>query len=560
MTGKKTLLVGLDAACWEYLQPLLDRGRLPTLQGLMRTGASGVLMSTMPPWTPTAWASIITGKNPGRHGVFDMMWRRPNTYEFVPTNSEMRIGAPFWTYLEQSGLRVGLVNVPYTYPPEAVRGFLVAGFGASRSAEELTYPRNLMASLGPGYEGYRPVVDTDVLRHGTAEEILRMERDHQARQVETALEAAARLPVDVLAINLMLLDHANHKMADMEMVSQAIEYCDSDLARLIQSYQPDNVMVISDHGSRRIKGRFLLHAWLTDHGYQSQVPRTWREQSEALNWLLAQWLPAVRGWTGGREKLARGLLRQSLLRMPKAFRGGLWRALTSAIPFAEKYIQESEVVDYARSVVFPGSIYSGLLYFNVNGRDPAGVLRGDERASLAAELRGALEALRDPDSDEPLFPRVYEAAELYQGPYLDQAPDLIIDSYSGDWNIQTGRYTPTVEQPRNRYFLGNQREHGWHSREGIYVFSGQDFASRPTGGREDVLDIPATLLHLHGVAVPSDFDGRVLTEKLHADLLRDRPVTYQPAMAAGLRLGQDAYSAEEVDEITDHLRALGYIE
>jgi len=94
--NKKTLVVGLDAACWDYVEPLLRSGRMPTLERFMDTGFWGTLNSTMPPWTPTAWSTIITGKNPGKHGVFDLMWKRPGTYEFIPTNETHRRGTPFW--------------------------------------------------------------------------------------------------------------------------------------------------------------------------------------------------------------------------------------------------------------------------------------------------------------------------------------------------------------------------------------------------------------------------------------------------------------------------------
>ncbi|HZD55089.1 MAG TPA: alkaline phosphatase family protein, partial [Anaerolineales bacterium] len=130
----KTLLVGLDAACWEYLNPLVETGRMPTLGNLVSSGTWGKLHSTMPPWTPTAWSSIITGKNPGKHGVFDMLWRRPGTYEFILSNARTREGTPFWKRLNQHGIRVGLVNIPFTHPPDEVDGFVVSGFGTPSSA------------------------------------------------------------------------------------------------------------------------------------------------------------------------------------------------------------------------------------------------------------------------------------------------------------------------------------------------------------------------------------------------------------------------------------------
>ena len=155
---KRTLLVGLDAACWEYLDPLLKSGRLPAIQKLIDTGYRGTLTSTMPPWTPTAWSSLVTAKNPGKHGIFDMFWRRPGSYDFALTNATIRRGTPFWAYLNDAGVRVGLVNVPFTHPPVAIDGFILCGFGTPESAGDLTWPPEALASIEAGYGKYRPIV------------------------------------------------------------------------------------------------------------------------------------------------------------------------------------------------------------------------------------------------------------------------------------------------------------------------------------------------------------------------------------------------------------------
>ena len=96
---KKTLFIGIDAACWEYLNPLLEAGRLPTVQKLMEKGSWGVLDSPLPAQTPTAWSSIITGKNPGKHGIFDFLLRLPNGQRFITANANHRLGTTFWKLL-----------------------------------------------------------------------------------------------------------------------------------------------------------------------------------------------------------------------------------------------------------------------------------------------------------------------------------------------------------------------------------------------------------------------------------------------------------------------------
>ena len=334
----KTLFVGLDAACWEYLEPLLQTNQMPRLRQLMDAGISGTMHSTMPPWTPTAWATLVTGKNPGKHGVFDMTYRRPGTYDFTPTNAGKRVGTPFWNRLNDAGLRVGLVNIPFTYPPTPLDGFMVNGFGTPDSAENVTYPAELLNWIKQQFERFEPAVPAKFLQSAPPEEILEREKVHQSYQVEIAVEMAKRYQTDVLTINLMLTDHANHKMPHMEQVQEAYRLADLDLGQLIDTFQPDNVMLISDHGSSRLKGDFLLNAWLRDEGYFVQAENNPTERKAALNWLLLQWLRGQKGWSGTAEKLVRRIIRSTLFKLPESIQAKFWKRMEAAFPFPREYV------------------------------------------------------------------------------------------------------------------------------------------------------------------------------------------------------------------------------
>ena len=516
----------------------------------------------MPPWTPTAWASIITGKNPGKHGIFDMMWRRPGTYEFMPTRAEVRMGTSFWKQLNKAGLRVGLVNVPFTYPPDPVAGFVVCGFGTSNSATNVTYPYDGLQWIEKEFGHYEPAIEGRFLRTAPPPEIFDVERKHQARQVRIALEFAERYQVDVLAINLMFTDHANHKMPELPQVQEAYYQSDIDLDTLLQSFQPNNVMLISDHGSNRLKGNFLLNAWLRDQGYYVQVESEPAERSTALNWVLVQWLQTHQGWSGPQEKILRRLAKDGLLRLPDRIKQRFWNEIENVIPFAREHILLSDQPDYTRTQVFPGSVYSGLLYLNVMGREITGIVPPEERQSLATEIAAKLRQVEEPETGHPLFSDVYTAQDVYTGPAVEHAPDLILDSYDNGWNIQTSGYGATLEHTYNKYFVDvvNRNDFGWHSRDGIFVFSGQDFNVGSATGQGHVMDIPATLLHLYGVPIPEDYDGRVLTELMTPELSQ-QSIQYQPGdVTVPTTSVGESYSAKEEEELVDHLRALGYLD
>ena len=558
----KTLLVGLDAACWEYLEPLLQNKEMPTLQKLMDGGAYGKLHSTMPPWTPTAWASIVTGKNPGKHGIYDMLWRRPGSYDFSPTTARSRSGSPFWKRLNDCGYRVGLVNVPFTYPPEPLDGFVVCGFGAPGSAAAIAYPEDAQSWVLENYPDFKPTVEAKFLHSAPPEDILREEIEHQARQVEIALTLSANYEVDVLVINLMLTDHANHKMPDMEQVLEAYRQSDLHLAQLIESFQPDNVMLISDHGSSRLKGDFLLNAWLRERGYLVQIESEADDQRKALNWILMQWLQVHRGWGGIPEKLARALLRRSLPMWPDRLRERFWENISAVIPFAREHVYLNGKPDYAASKVFPGSVYSGLLYLNIVGRDPSGVVPKAQRQLLASRLAGELRAIREPDTGNPLFTNVYTASDIYSGSAAEYAPDIILDSYDKCWNIRTSKHIPVPEQARDRYFVdvANRSDYGWHSRVGIFVFGGVDFSDGHSYHEGVLMDIPATLLNLYHVPIPDDYDGRVLREVMAAGGTGELVLEFQPGDQILATADGDDLTQEENEELASHLRALGYLD
>jgi predicted AlkP superfamily phosphohydrolase/phosphomutase len=558
---KKTLLVGLDAACWEYLEPLLREGRMPRLQQLMDAGMWGTMDSTVPPWTPTAWASIVTGKNPGKHGVFGMMWRLPGTYQFAPTNGKLRAGTPFWQRLNACELSVGLVNVPFTYPPESVNGFVVTGFGAPESAIDAIYPPELAAWIEKKWGKYEPVVDAKFLQTAKPEAILAREKAHQRLQVEIAIELADHYQVDVLVINLMLTDHANHKMPHMEQVLDAYCQADKDLADLINAFQPDNVMLLSDHGSSRLKGDFLLNAWLRDQGYYVQVENDRQRQSTALNWLLMQWLRGQRGWTGLGEMVYRVLIRESLFRLPRRAQDAFWQRMEAVFPFAREHVMLSHQPDYTRTRVFPGSAFAGLLYLNVIGREPTGVVAPEDRQRLATEIAAKLLEVKEPNTDKPLFAHVYTADDIYTGPAAANAPDLILDSYGMDWNVRSGKHTLSAGPTRDRYFVAseNGRDFGWHSSQGIFVFAGVDFGQGETPMAGNLVDVPATLLHLYDVPVPEDYDGRVLTELMTIDV-RQRLTLRQPGDEVETEMMREFLTEGEAAEVLSHLRALGYVD
>lgn len=147
MTNKapksKVFIIGLDGATFDIIYPMIEKAQLPTISRLMKTGTHGVLKSTIPDLSPVAWTSMITGKKPGSHAIFDFISRQPDSYKFAPTRGCDRKVQPIWSILSDNGKQVGVINVTMSYPPEEVNGFIISGLDSPRLNENITYPPSL---------------------------------------------------------------------------------------------------------------------------------------------------------------------------------------------------------------------------------------------------------------------------------------------------------------------------------------------------------------------------------------------------------------------------------
>ncbi len=558
MSRKRTLFVGLDAACWEYYQPLLDKNLLPALQSLLDTGSRGIAHSTMPAWTPTAWGSIITGKNPGKHGIYDMFWRRPGTYEFDATGADVRQGTPFWTRLNQAGISTGLVNIPFTYPPDPVNGFVVTGFGAPPNKTDFAYPPEAAAWITENFGEYEPWLRFNKLRKTRPRKKIKADLKHQAAQVDMAIALAEKYQVDVLAINLMSPDHANHLLPSMAAIERTLIATDAELRRLLDAFAPDNVMLFSDHGSRRVKGDFLLHEWFVERGYIARSPRPRAEQPGVLNSILISYLKGRRKLPKRWRRVARRFLALLFYLLPGPFKERFWARIGRVMPFARRNYEYALGMDAARSQCFFGSSRSGLIYVNEVGRYPQGMVSAAGKPALLAKLARELAEITDPETGQPLISAVHLAPEIYTGPAVRYAPDLTLDFYDTPWNtlhtLYRGAYS---EKLQHRYFVNNKSDFGHHSRDGLFVFAGADFVPGD-GGLLRMADLPATLLHLYHVPLPEDWDGAALTGVLTPEI-GQRPILRQPGDPSETDSAQSNYSATENDELIERLADLGYL-
>ena len=172
----------------DLLGPWCEQGLLPTLSEILARGTHGNLLSTYPPLTGPAWASFMTGKSPGNHGAFEFFRRQEGSYSQTLSGPSSIKGKSLWRILSDSGKRVGVMNVPLTYPPEEVNGFLISGLLTPRNCSDWAYPRELIEELTDNLGSYLIHHDEKYTK-SNAENLL----EEQYRILKSRTEAALYL-------------------------------------------------------------------------------------------------------------------------------------------------------------------------------------------------------------------------------------------------------------------------------------------------------------------------------------------------------------------------------
>lgn len=543
----RLIILGWDSATFEVAGPLLEEGRLPGLAGLLERGFGAPLRSTWPPMTDCAWTSAFTGVNAGAHGIFGSWYRAPGAYAPRYFSSRDRRSPALWELAPEARFLVW--NVPMTYPPSEVRGAMVAGYGAPPGAR-MTDPAGLQDELAHRWD-LRDLLDR--APHGSLEQFL----DELLRGLEVQAEAlpwvARRTDADCVVAVWPHIDRAQHFFWQFHTpgsagpqdkrtagsagdgkggLSSAIDrvYAAADAATVavVEAFPDADVLVVSDHGAGPLMADVNLGSWLARRGDAAYAaPR-----SRPL--LDLAWAMPPRARRLGR-RLAPGMARRTL-----------GATLTGQLgPF-----------DWGKTRAFAG--FHGDLWLNLKGREPQGTVERSDQPELAAELSAALLELKDPRTGAPVFAAVHRRDDIYSGPSLDLAPDLMLDSWSAGYRVAPGR-EPTDEVVIPPAALTGVVE-SWssdHRPLGILAASGPRI--RP--GRADELalyDVCPTALALLEAAVPEGLDGRAATEMLDPAWLAAHPVS--SAEPAGERRAEGEYSDAEADAVAAHLKDLGYIE
>jgi len=550
----KVFILGIDGGEWSLIEPWAAEGKLPNLARLMERGARGKLRSSFPPMTAAAWTSFATGMHPCKHGIFDFYELEPNSYRIRYTNANTRRAPSLWKMVSDAGKRVCVVNVPMTYPPEPVNGCLIAGMDAPGTQSQFTHPADLYATLKKHVGDYQidlaylENVKTDDARDAALRQLL----DIEVLRGKAMRYLWQREAWDFAMVVFTATDRVQHyfwKYMDAahpsfepekaarfgDAILRAYQTVDEQIGQLLEIVDDDTTLfVMSDHGFGPIANKcFFLNEWLRENGYL--VPSRERQQA---------------GFTLRTLRKAEAILKETL---PSSWRTHLIRL---APWLREKFVSAVFLsgIDWSKTQAFSDD-QRPYIWINLAGRFPRGIVKLDEYDRVCNNIVRGLRELKNPDGT-PAIRQVHRIAD-FGFRILDlPVPDIVFSV----WDDGAYQVAPSFRRQPGEgvlatrpQFAGRGEWNACHRHDGIWIAAGAPIRA---GQRVDasICDLAPTILHLMGLPVPEEMDGRVLMEALTqtADV---RFIEADPSLAPP----RATYTAEEEEAIAEKLRGLGYL-
>ncbi|MBI5233321.1 MAG: alkaline phosphatase family protein [Deltaproteobacteria bacterium] len=556
----RVFVIGLDGATLDLIRPWAEEGSLPGFARLMKDGAWGRLESTANQRSASAWTTIMTGKNPGKHGIYEFYEYVPGTYDIRFVNASSRDSESLWSILSDYGKKVTVINCPMTYPAEEVDGVIIAGLDSpGTDSPDFMRPESLLAELRERFGDYiiEPGV-TGFIVAGRVGEARKKLEDEFSQKLSIARYLMETRPWDFFMVVFRSLDAAQHcfwKYMDNghsahtesegrlygNVIFDVYKKVDGFIEELLGILEPtDSLMVVSDHGfGRKHSATGAINNWLKSKGYLA-----YRGKDGFFTGLVAGFYKTIVGLTSRR-------LKERLARMLPALRN----RVQSRLIFSG--------IDWTRTIAYSDTLFPNIR-INLKGREPSGIVDPKDYGGLMEKLKSELSGLRDSKSGLPIVWKVFSRDEIYNGPHVDMAPDILIrwrEDVEIDSIMIEGEKEGTRDLAHYPLIPGEDPRiiSGDHRLNGIIFLKGADIKKGCKLSSVDIADFAPTALYLMDCPIPKDMDGSVIEEAFETDALsKRRPVLDNGHI--GKRPRGQGYSGRDSEQVASRLRDLGYIE
>lgn len=526
----KVFVVGLDGATFDIINPMIRKGQLPNIARIMNEGSYGSLKSCIPDLSPPAWTSFMTGTHPGKHGIFDFFGQSPGSYRLSFFNASSRKGKPIWTLLSEVGRKVCIINVPFTYPPDRVNGFMISGMDRPDVETDFTYPSSLRAELDREIGGYILEKAERNIKKGKIDRYIKSLFNITQNRFNAAKYLMERDDWDLFVVVFECIDRIQHnfwKYMDPghpwynekdnkrygNIIFDVYKDMDCKIGELTGNLPENSTLVIlSDHGFGPLYKGVRLNKWLELNFYLSKI---------------------------------------SIRRIFKNLMG---------LKNKKKGLKMIAHLDMNKTKVYPMGSY-GHLCINLKGRQPQGIVEpGKEYEELRNELIIKLKSLKDPATDAPVIETIFKREEVYSV-FNENTPDILISWARGYSFIVEGTLGLLGIKSQEDSLFTMHRWSGNHRPDGILIIKGECIKANCEIKGAEIVDIAPTVLAILPEGIPNNMDGKVLQEILTETFLSSNPIKYREVVGTKEnKFHERAYTEKDSAKIGKKLRDLGYIE
>ena len=527
---KKVLLIGLDGASWELMESWIEQRKLPTISRLLEQGAHGTLLSTIPCRTSPALPTFYTGKNPGALGVFDF-----SMSDGTLVKSDDIEYKAIWDVLGDLGHKSCIMNLSTIYPPQQLNGVMVSGACPFKDSE-YTYPKEIQAQTKGFHVGgnklrtiWRGLGKGD---QSAVEELKALLRRRYSVFKNLALADTYSLSLLWVSQTDIIQHFCWEKPA---IILDFFQEVDRILADMLVSFPNHVILIVSDHGFDGFYDKaFHVNTWLMQQGYLKMTG------GRLIGWL----------WSWAYSVISKVMSRKRLLSLWHRFRKRsekLVETPTTQSRLAHDFYRKLPGVDWRRSVAFLDQDW-GIRILHEN-------IAPERYDDIVADIVGKLRTLQD-GNGQKVVKGVWHREELYTGKYLKEIPDVVFLSTNGyvPKSAILRKVFPPEPLPK-----GKQAQHNF-ARNGILLAFGSGIAKGQPITNAELLDIAPTVLHIIGVDIPTDMDGKVVKDLFAAGTELDRDVHFQDLQLLKKVTASTLLTEEEEEALKGRLRGLGYID
>ena len=531
----QTLFIGMDGATFTVLDHLVNSqdGKdpvMPFLAEIYKNGSRAELESTPNPLTPPAWVSMMTGRTPGEHGVFDFIRAEEagDDVFFTLYDSRDCLVETIWSMASRQGKRVAALNFPFTAPPpKDLNGFMIPGFIPWRHLRRNTAPKDFYDRLKSDMPDFSPKElawdfeqekqSVEELSDDDRESWVRYHLPREKQWFNIAEYLLVNEDIDLMAVMFDGVDKLQHQAwlflspelqkgelseYHLRMRDLCLDYfrqLDSFLERLIKAAGPDaQVFMCSDHGFTTTDEVIRINTYLGEKGYLAWKPMPDTEEAKR---------------------------REDSM-------------------FAN--------LDWDKTTAYCRTPSSNGINIRVATEDGGSGIQPENYEQFRQQLIKDLEQLKDPDTGERIITGIHTREEVFSGPAMKDAPDILL--VLRDHGFVSIKNKLPIVMPRDEVA-------GTHHPYGVFFGYGKGVNPGKFVERRKIEDVCATLLHSMEMDIPKNMEGKVAETMFSDQFLKDRPVVIgEPTRAVGSKDDSDKMEEDDKGKIMEQLRMLGYME